>query len=282
MPATRTTSTRRLGGALFAALLALAALPGVAAAASVDLGVTQTDNPDPAQTGQPLAYSIAVSNAGPDTAASVRLVDKLPNRADLLDVNAPSGTCQTNHRRVTCSLGDLASGANSQVTIRVRPSGQDPKYRISNFATVGKRKTDTRLSNNVSRESTLVTTPAPVICAGQKATIVGTDGNDSLVGTEGPDVIAALSGDDQILGLGGGDVVCGSGGRDVVSAGADDDVVKGGGGDDKLKGGGGEDRLQGKAGADSLKGGHGSDVLKGGRGADHCRGGGGGDVKLSC
>ena len=177
-------------------------------------------------------------------------------------MNAPSGTCQTNHRRVTCSLGDLASGANSQVTIRVRPTGQDPKYRISNFATVGKRKTDTRLSNNVSRESTLVTTPAPVICAGQKATIVGTDGNDSLVGTEGPDVIAALSGDDQILGLGGGDVVCGSGGRDVVSAGADDDVAraaaattaKGGAGGRRLQEGRlqpkGESRQRRKAGAE--------------------------------
>jgi uncharacterized repeat protein (TIGR01451 family) len=274
--------TGRSIGAAAIALLALAMLPAAASAATVDLGVTQTDSPDPAQTGEPLIYALQVSNAGPDAAATVRLVDKLPARVDLIDVRAPGASCESPNHRVVCSFGDLAAGATGDVTIRVRPTGHVDTYTITNYATVGKRKSDTRLADNVSREQTTVQTPVPVICAGREATIVGTDGNDSLVGTEGPDVIAALSGDDDILGLGGGDVVCGSGGRDLVSAGADADVVKGGGGDDKLKGGGGEDRIQGKGGADNLRGGHGSDVLRGGRGADRCRGGGGADVKRSC
>jgi Ca2+-binding RTX toxin-like protein len=45
-------------------------------------------------------------------------------------------------------------------------------------------------------------------CFGQRATIVGTDGNDTLIGTDGPDVIVGLDGIDFISPGPGNDRVC--------------------------------------------------------------------------
>jgi Ca2+-binding RTX toxin-like protein len=90
-------------------------------------------------------------------------------------------------------------------------------------------------------------------CAGRRATVVGTGGQDRLKGTRKQDVIAGLGGRDRISGRRGNDVLCGGPGRD------------------RLKGGPGKDRLLGQGGADILIGGPGKDRLKGGPGKDRLR-----------
>jgi DNA-binding beta-propeller fold protein YncE len=92
--------------------------------------------------------------------------------------------------------------------------------------------------------------PESVLCRGEQATIVGTNGPDRRSGTPGKDVIAGLGGNDILFGLAGNDVICGGAGKDT------------------LKGGGGNDKLYGEAGNDGLKGGPGKDILKGGAGRD--------------
>lgn len=62
-------------------------------------------------------------------------------------------------------------------------------------------------------------------CAGERATKVGTQGDDVITGTAGRDVIQGLGGNDRIRGLGGNDLLCG---------GAGDDTILGGGGHDRL------------------------------------------------
>lgn len=110
---------------------------------------------------------------------------------------------------------------------------------------------------------------ARATCAGQRATIVGTPGDDVLIGTTGADVIAGLGGDDTILAGAGDDLVCGGGGSDILS---------GGPGNDRLGGGRGSDWLSGDEGDDFLRGGHEADHLDGGAGADRIVGGPGADV----
>ena len=88
---------------------------------------------------------------------------------------------------------------------------------------------------------------APVSCAGERATIVGTPGRDLLVGTRGRDVIAGLAGNDEIDGRGGDDLLCGGPGGDRIKGGPGDDWLVSGppaplGGDhfgraDRLEGG---------------------------------------------
>ncbi len=110
--------------------------------------------------------------------------------------------------------------------------------------------------------------PAPVLCQGRTATIVGTDGDDPLTGTPGDDVIHGLAGNDRIAGLGGDDVICGGPGGDRLSGGGGDDQLFGDAGNDVLKGGPGRDRLFGQRGRDTLDGQSGSDRCDGGSGSD--------------
>ena len=271
-------------GAVVICVIAALALPAVAEAATIDLSVDQGDIPDPARNGQTLTYVVRVSNGGPDPARAVRFVDKLSSRVNFVAASSPraSASCTKKGRRVICSLGRLGAGKTATVNIQVVPALAREQYTIFNLASVVKRQTDSNLQNNTAREQTTVVNPPPVICGGQRATIVGTNGDDALIGTDGPDVIATLSGNDNVIAQGGDDVVCGSGGRDVIRAGGGGDRIKGGGADDRLEGGDGNDRLLGKNGRDKLGGGRGRDVLRGGRGRDRCRGGGGKDIRRSC
>jgi Ca2+-binding RTX toxin-like protein len=106
--------------------------------------------------------------------------------------------------------------------------------------------------------------PAPR-CGGERATIVGTDGDDVIQGTEKADVIWAGPGDDTVYGGLGNDVVCG---------GAGDDLLHGGRGNDWLDGDAGTDRVFGDLGDDHVSGGSGDeDEASGGLGIDTVNGG---------
>ncbi|MDQ3729850.1 MAG: hypothetical protein M3355_09710 [Actinomycetota bacterium] len=106
-------------------------------------------------------------------------------------------------------------------------------------------------------------------CEGEKATVVGKQGDDSnLKGTRGKDVIVALSGDDFINGRGGDDIICAGSGGDFVVGGGGDDTANGDPGDDILLGSGGNDDLFGKDGDDGINGEDGKDLCHGGPGKD--------------
>ena len=130
-------------------------------------------------------------------------------------------------------------------------------------------------------------------CGGDRATIVGTRGDDRLVGTGRADVIAGLGGNDVILSRGGWDTVCGGPGDDVIVGGWGGDYAKGHGGNDQIYG---EYRRTNRnraisscatgfgaatstvACADILVGGHGRDMIAAGPNRDFVLGGGGDDV----
>jgi Ca2+-binding RTX toxin-like protein len=114
-------------------------------------------------------------------------------------------------------------------------------------------------------------------CAGRRATIVGTAGNDTIVGTPGSDVITGLGGNDRISGGGGYDIVCGGDGNDVVGGGGGSDVLFGEAGSDQLNGDDHSDALYGGAGYDILRGGDGQDYVTGDAGTDVLYGDAGGD-----
>ncbi|MGH2922546.1 MAG: hypothetical protein ACRDKH_00750 [Solirubrobacterales bacterium] len=132
-------------------------------------------------------------------------------------------------------------------------------------------------------------------CLGEKATIVGTDGDDVLRGKGGEDVIVARGGNDQIFSGEGRDRICagdgddfvdsaggedrvqasfgadtinGGRGRDRLLAGEGDDVILGGAGGELAKGGAGNDRIYGELQDDELRGGDGDDLLVGSQGSD--------------
>ncbi|RMF84760.1 MAG: hypothetical protein D6736_18700 [Nitrospinota bacterium] len=127
-------------------------------------------------------------------------------------------------------------------------------------------------------DAAFATQLAPLVCFGQYATMMGTEGDDILSGTPGTDVIVGLGGNDIIQGKDGNDLLCGGAGDDSIEAGYGDDFLDGGPGDDLLDGQGGNDVLIAGAGNDALDGGYGNDVLVGGEGNNLLSGGDGSDI----
>ena len=78
--------------------------------------------------------------------------------------------------------------------------------------------------------------PAPQ-CLAERATIVGTPGNDTLTGTAAGDVIHGVAGNDTIDGGAGNDTICGGDGDDTLLGNEESDGLVGGLGNDRLDGG---------------------------------------------
>jgi uncharacterized repeat protein (TIGR01451 family) len=283
---------------LLALLLTAGHAEGQGPALSADLAVTQTDSPDPVRTERTLTYEITVNDLGPDAATNVVVTDKLPSSVDYVASTPTQGTCAVKGNKLTCELGGLTADATvpyeeaSTASITVRVKAPRKAGSISNTAKVSSDVGDPNGANDsATEETTVVAGGQPPTCAGVRATIVGTPGNDELSGTPGRDVIVAGDGNDTIASGKGRDLICAGagadlvrsgGGRDTVIAGGDEDFVRAGGGPDRVSGRGGDDSLRGQRGDDNLRGGRGNDGLAGGPGHDRCGGGPGDDALRSC
>jgi len=275
-----------LVAALTTTLAVAAATEGSARAATIvpraDLDVDLSDAPDPVNLNAPLAYTVSVTNWGPNPAREVTVVDKLPGGFLVSGATASAGSCNVAGATVTCKLGTIGVGTAATVpTVTITGSATKPD-RITNSASVSSNTDDPVARNDLETERTRVLKVRARACAGMPATIVGTPRADLLIGTRGNDVVVAMGGDDEIRTFTGEDVICAGRGRDVVRSGIWADRVFGGAGRDWILGGGGRDRLVGNAGADRLLGQRGADLLLGGPGFDVCKGGRGTDAAHGC
>jgi uncharacterized repeat protein (TIGR01451 family) len=120
--------------------------------ASVDLSVNKSASPNPGQVGLNISYRVVVSNNGPASATNVNITDALPAGVGFVNASTSQGTC---HGTVTvsCTLGNLGSGATAIVTIIVAPSTSG---QVSNTASATASETDFDTSNNSSTINTLV------------------------------------------------------------------------------------------------------------------------------
>src|SRR4029079_9862468 len=84
-----------------------------------DLGITKSDSADPVSPGDPLTYTLSVTNSGPSNSTGVTSVDTLPVGVTFVSSNPPSPICAPAGPVVTCALGALAAGGNTTVTIDV-------------------------------------------------------------------------------------------------------------------------------------------------------------------
>ncbi len=153
----------------------------IAVTSSAALSVTKTSTPESIAAGEPLAYTLIITNAGPSTAHGVTLLDALPAALELLDVTGPSGSsCYTLPGKVTCELPTFAPGAVAQVLIqtRARPAAvptaaPDGSIQITNTVTISADnapETQATSVTTVSRLSDLTLTKTgdpPVAYAGE-------------------------------------------------------------------------------------------------------------------
>jgi uncharacterized repeat protein (TIGR01451 family) len=119
-----------------------------------DLSIAMIDSPDPAVVGQPLTYTIAVTNKGPDAARSVRVFDTLPPVVSF--ASAGSGCVRLGlSPTVSCAPPGGALAANATVTfdIVVTPTSSGV---VSNTASVSTSSSDPELGNNFATQTTVV------------------------------------------------------------------------------------------------------------------------------
>ena len=86
------------------------------------ISTTQTADPNPATVGQPLTFTVTVTN---DAATQhVGLKDFFPEGAELVSATPSQGNCGSGHHSnaVQCVLGDLPSGGSAAVEVVVRPT----------------------------------------------------------------------------------------------------------------------------------------------------------------
>ena len=83
---------------------------------TANLSITKSDNADPVIAGTYLTYTVAVNNAGPQTAENVVVTDTLPAGVTFVQTSG----CNNDPNGVpTCDLGNIPFGGSAQYTIDV-------------------------------------------------------------------------------------------------------------------------------------------------------------------
>jgi len=143
--------------------------------ALVDMTLTKTDTPDPAQAGTPLTWVLTARNAGPSTASSVVVTDALPANVAFTSAT-PSGTgvCTTPAVNsvggtVQCTWATMATGTQQTVQIVVRPL--TGAATVHNEATVTTTTEETSTSNNSAISDTTITDAAVDILVNKVDTV---------------------------------------------------------------------------------------------------------------
>ena len=127
-----------------------------AAAGSADLGVTLAGAPSPVTVGSNLTLVAVVTNHGPDSAAGVELTGVLPANLTPVSALATAGSC-TSGTTVSCSLGNLASGAAAPVTVVAVPQVAGT---LTDAVSVVSSTPDPTPGNNQASASVTVQSPA--------------------------------------------------------------------------------------------------------------------------
>jgi uncharacterized repeat protein (TIGR01451 family) len=113
-----------------------------------DLRVVKKAKPTSVYVGQPVTYTLVVTNNGPDTATGVKVTDTLNKPASVVSVKTTQGKC-TKSIPMTCSLGTIKAKKKVTITVVTKPRTSGCKQRNAGSVTgVG---TDSNPSNNMSR-----------------------------------------------------------------------------------------------------------------------------------
>jgi uncharacterized repeat protein (TIGR01451 family) len=137
-----------------------------------DLAITTQDSADPVATNSTLTYTLSVTNAGPNTATPVRVIDNLPPSVTFVGASGSGWSCSPSSAVVTCTLASLVVGPAPDIVITV--TTPTLAQTITNTATVASPLADLNLANNTWAETTSVTGFADV-------SISQTDGVDAVM-----------------------------------------------------------------------------------------------------
>jgi uncharacterized repeat protein (TIGR01451 family) len=122
-----------------------------------DLVVTKTDFPDPQYASGNVAYTITVTNNGPNNANSVTVTDTLNDNLTYQSVSGSGWSCSRAGQVVTCQRGSINTGVTAPaITLVGRITGAMTGT-ITNTVTVAAATGDPDVNNNTTTEDTQVT-----------------------------------------------------------------------------------------------------------------------------
>ena len=157
--------------------------------ANVDLALTKTHAAGTYRTGDPITWTLTVTNTGPAAAQGVTLIDTIPAGVTLGAVTAIGDTtCVTSERTVTCTADRLAvDGAITVTIVGTLAALEGP---IGNTATVTTTDLDTDPVNNLATDPEMVTPTIDLWLAKELLGEVGQTGTTTtwsiVVGNNGP------------------------------------------------------------------------------------------------
>lgn len=130
-------------------------------ATAADLSITKTVSSANALLGQLIAYTLEITNGGPNDASNVIASDTLPPQVAFVSATPTQGICTQAAAVVTCNLGNLSNSVTASVQIVVRTVTPGT---TSNTATVSSDTSDPDPANNTSSSvSTFISTSLNII-----------------------------------------------------------------------------------------------------------------------
>ncbi|MCB0164020.1 MAG: DUF11 domain-containing protein, partial [Anaerolineae bacterium] len=127
-------------------------------AAVADLSVSKLVTPTSVTVGDPLTYTLYVTNNGPAAAFGVTVVDPLPAELIIGSAWADQGNCNISGGTVSCGIGSLAAQAAVQITIvATTAAGFAEPVVLTNTATIAAAVgTDPTTANNTASAAVTV------------------------------------------------------------------------------------------------------------------------------
>lgn len=139
-----------------------------------DVTVGLLDSPDPVLLGEPLTYTVAVTNKGPSTATGVTVTNTLPVSVLVQSATPSQGSAIISGNIVVMSFGTLTNGGSASGTIAVTPTAEGAI-----------------LATAVARANQA--DPQPVNNNATATTVVGPAANLSVTMTDAPDPVVVRS-----------------------------------------------------------------------------------------
>jgi len=129
---------------------------------TANLAVTNSDSPDPVNSGGTITYTQTITNNGPDAAANANITESIGSGVTFQSIITPGGwSCTTpaigGTGAISCSIASLANAGSASFTVVVNVTAVSGS--VSNTITGSSDASDTVQANNSAIATTTVTPP---------------------------------------------------------------------------------------------------------------------------
>ncbi|MDQ6658157.1 MAG: DUF11 domain-containing protein, partial [Actinomycetota bacterium] len=126
-----------------------------------DLNITKTGAPATLTAGQPVTWTLTVSNpSGPSDADTVTITDPLPAGVSDLTAAVPGGNCTISGSLLTCTVPTIGIGSSAVVTVHGTVQSNYTGDSLANAARVSAKTPDPNQADNSASAQNPVTTAA--------------------------------------------------------------------------------------------------------------------------